>query len=323
MQDPQSEVPVPVPVEFPALVAPAPAPVPVPTAPAEVQAGASTAPGAAETVAGFVFHPCATLFPAMGEREFAALTASIKLQGQLEPVWTWQGQVIDGRHRLRACAKLGLTPITREWDGAGSLLEFVIGLNLHRRHLKERQRAMLAARLKPNFEAEARERQGWAGRDSDLAANWRQGRSSAHAGKLLNVSQRSVERAQNVLLKGSSTLIASVDACKLAVSTASELAELPAEEQNRLVGLKTREIAAALKVIRAAQKNAAASLPKQRDYLVDAFSAGRAKIRRDGKRLVIEFTDNFIEELCAAVRAREHFTVLMKHGVYMVWKQSA
>ena len=47
--------------------------------------------------------PLATLFPPMAEEEFARLKADISSHGQLEPVWTHRGRVVDGRHRLRAC----------------------------------------------------------------------------------------------------------------------------------------------------------------------------------------------------------------------------
>ena len=38
-------------------------------------------------------------------------------------------------------------PTFREWSGEGSLVAFVVSLNLHRRHLDESQRAMVAAKI--------------------------------------------------------------------------------------------------------------------------------------------------------------------------------
>jgi hypothetical protein len=287
----------------------------------EVQA---TPPAPAVQAAALEIHPFATLFPEMGEREFQAFVADVKAQGQLEPIWTHQGQVIDGRHRLRACAQLGIEPKTREWDGAtgGSLLEFVIALNLRRRHLKERQRAMLAARLKPVFEDDARTRER-AGVKADPTANLRQGSCSRHAGNLLNVSERSVDHASKVLEKGTPALISAVDACKLAVSTAADLAELPAEEQARLLALKHREIRAALAPIRAARTPLKPVPPNADDELIKTFRGGGATLRKEGKLLVLEFSDcrNYLDELCMAVQNEHHFTRMVERGVVLIKKK--
>jgi DNA modification methylase len=60
---------------------------------------------------------------------------------------TFQGAVLDGRNRLRACEELGVTPRFVEWDGVGSPLEFVAAENLYRRHLTPGQRAAIAAEV--------------------------------------------------------------------------------------------------------------------------------------------------------------------------------
>src|SRR5262249_49925950 len=52
---------------------------------------------------------------------------------------------------------------TREWNGNGSLVEFVVSLNLHRRHLDSSQRAAVALDVLPLLEKEAKERQRAAG----------------------------------------------------------------------------------------------------------------------------------------------------------------
>jgi hypothetical protein len=89
-------------------------------------------------------HPVCNLFPPMSQDEFGELCKDIAKHGQLVPIWTYQDQIIDGRHRWRACTLLGKAPAFQEWDGEGSLVEFVVGLNLHRRHLDTSQRALLA-----------------------------------------------------------------------------------------------------------------------------------------------------------------------------------
>jgi ParB-like chromosome segregation protein Spo0J len=98
-------------------------------------------------VADLSFHEAANLFPLMKGEEYEQLKADIKAHGLREPVWTYQGKIIDGRNRYRACKDLGIEPSTREWDGKGSLVEFVVSMNLHRRHLTAEQRKQVAAAL--------------------------------------------------------------------------------------------------------------------------------------------------------------------------------
>jgi hypothetical protein len=95
----------------------------------------------------------------MEGKDFEDLKEDIHANGQREPVWTYQGKIIDGRNRYRACRDLGIEPKLREWDGQGSLVAFVVSLNLHRLHLTSSQRAAVAAEMLPMLEQEAKERQ--------------------------------------------------------------------------------------------------------------------------------------------------------------------
>jgi hypothetical protein len=53
----------------------------------------------------------------MGEDEFQALVADIGKNGQREPIVVHEGEVLDGRHRLKACQELGIEPIVKGWAG--------------------------------------------------------------------------------------------------------------------------------------------------------------------------------------------------------------
>lgn len=116
------------------------------------------------------FHPAANIFPLMAEDEFARLVEDIKLNGQLEPIWLdSEGQIIDGRNRYMACLKANIQPITKTWTGNGSIVDFAVSLNLHRRHLTASQRACVATEMLPLLEEEARIRQQASRLDSDKA----------------------------------------------------------------------------------------------------------------------------------------------------------
>jgi hypothetical protein len=113
-------------------------------------------------------HPAAALFPEMDAEAFAALVASIAAHGQLEPCVLLDGQLLDGRHRWRACLaqRPPLVPQTREWAGeGGDPVRFVLAQNLHRRHLDSGQRAVVAAESLALYQQQAKERQREAGKE--------------------------------------------------------------------------------------------------------------------------------------------------------------
>ena len=109
-------------------------------------------------------HPVCYIFPEMDKDQFEALSTDIAKNGLLTPIVTYKGQIIDGRHRYRACLILGKAPHYLEWDGNGSLTQFVVGLNLHRRHLSTSQRAAIAVEVKQQLEVETREKLKAAGK---------------------------------------------------------------------------------------------------------------------------------------------------------------
>jgi hypothetical protein len=102
----------------------------------------------------------------------------------------------------------------------------VVSLNLHRRHLTESQRAMVAARIKPKFEAEAKSRLATStgGASPRPTANLREadkGEASEKAAALVNVSPRSTDSAAKVIRNGHPALVAAVDRGVAKVSTAA------------------------------------------------------------------------------------------------------
>ena len=73
--------------------------------------------------------------------------ASIGENGLLEPIAVWRGEVIDGRHRLRACLEAGVEPRFSQLEDATDPVQYVLARNEARRHLDESQRAVAAYKL--------------------------------------------------------------------------------------------------------------------------------------------------------------------------------
>ncbi len=187
-------------------------------------------------------HPVAALFPLLEGDAFESFKCDIAAHGLRESIWLHEGQIIDGRNRYRACLETGTTPTFRQWNGQGSLVAFVISLNLHRRHLDESQRAMVGARI-------ANLRLG-ANQHKKEGSSFELPISQPEAEKLLNVGTASVKRGRVVLERGAPELISAVDAGKIAVSAAAQIAERPKEQQRAAVDRVMRLNAKAPNVVR-------------------------------------------------------------------------
>ena len=56
------------------------------------------------------FHGIANIFPLIHGREFVDLKQDIKTNGVHESIVMYEGQILDGRNRFRACQEVGVTP---------------------------------------------------------------------------------------------------------------------------------------------------------------------------------------------------------------------
>lgn len=93
-------------------------------------------------------HPLSAAFPGMTEDEFEQLTVDIEANGQREPIIVHEGLVLDGWHRYRACAALGIEAKRFTFAADGDPVSFVLSQNLHRRHLTASQRAIAVVACK-------------------------------------------------------------------------------------------------------------------------------------------------------------------------------
>lgn len=217
-------------------------------------------------------HRFAELFPPLEGAPFDELVEDIRLNGIRDPITLYEGAILDGRNRYRALLDLRDTgelrgagwgayegePVTDEdlaedlllpWfcrfsPGVdGDPLRYVLSKNLHRRHLDESQRAMVAARLATMRQGERT--------DLEPAADLRKAEDEtepsanlpkveparkidqAAAAELLNVSSRSVRAAKVVQQHGAPELAQAVDQGKIAVSAAEQIARKSEGEQQQ------------------------------------------------------------------------------------------
>lgn len=99
-------------------------------------------------------HPIADVWPMMDEAKLHELADDIRKNGQLVPVWLYEGKILDGRNRWAACKIAGIEPKTKEYSG-DEPTAFAVSLNDRRRHMGKSALAAVAAELEPHFAADA------------------------------------------------------------------------------------------------------------------------------------------------------------------------
>ena len=163
-------------------------------------------------------HPYADLFPMMAQSDGLTLRADLEQNGQRERIILLDGMVLDGRNRQAQLEALGLVDGTVPPEGSdlwltryrrflpaqdGNPLAFVLSLNLHRRHLDETQRAVVADKLATLT----------VGRPKDSKSNSAnlQNISRGEAAQLLHVSERTVASVHAVREHGAPELMAAME----------------------------------------------------------------------------------------------------------------
>jgi ParB family chromosome partitioning protein len=225
----------------------------------------------------------------MEGEEFKRFKEDIKTRKLQEPITIYEDKILDGRNRYKACKELYLTPDIKRYDGADPV-GFVLSANLHRRHLNESQRAMIAAKLVTTKLGDNQHIRSKEGRPIDQPT----------AATMLNVSPKSVQRAKEAQ-KATPNIQAFVESGKVPVSVAAEVAKLPPEEQAKLN--KPSAVAKAAKEAKQAREkaeDAKAGSPKQSDKvegLVDAVINELKKVKAENAENAIADVANLIRRL--------------------------
>lgn len=169
---------------------------------------------------GVVFSEYASLFPWIEGDARGSLKADIEAHGIREPIVFLGEQILDGRNRYAIARELGILYPRCEYTGDDPAA-FVLSKNLHRRHLSDSQRAMVASKLAKLP----------AGKPNTASAVITQ----EDAARSLNVSVDSVQRARVVQEQGIPEVIAKVETGEVSVKAAAAVATLPAEQQAEII----------------------------------------------------------------------------------------
>ncbi|QDU25877.1 Modification methylase DpnIIB [Anatilimnocola aggregata] len=167
-------------------------------------------------------HAAADIFPLAQGLELDALAADIKTNGQHHPIILHEGKILDGRRRYLACLTAEIEPKILAWDGKGSPLDYVISMNVHRRHLTKSQLAVVALRALPLLAVAAKERQRQSsgrGKKGAQECAGMKGKATEFAAKLVDCCPRLVEQAKSIQASRPD-LIPQVESGELTISEA-------------------------------------------------------------------------------------------------------
>lgn len=166
----------------------------------------------------YEFHPLANIFPLIDGQAYDDLKADIFKHGVRETIWLYEGKILDGRNRYRAACELDIQFVGFKVFDGDDAAAFVVSLNLHRRHLNEAQRGMVAAKLANMAQGQRT--------DIQPSANL-QNVSQSDAAEMLNVSTRTVASAKKVIEEAPQEVVQAVERGSMSVSLAAKVAALP------------------------------------------------------------------------------------------------
>jgi phage N-6-adenine-methyltransferase len=183
-------------------------------------------------------HEIANLWPSMAADEWSEFVADIAANGLLDPIITWRGAIVDGKHRYRACNENDIAPrfdkLPDEWD------EWKVAVHCQskhrRRNLSATQKACVASEVIERYGEKARERIAANGGDKKSASApgrspiVEKGKAAAAAAKDMGSSERSVERAKFVRENAPEVFeLAKQD--KIPIKVAERIAKEPDEQK--------------------------------------------------------------------------------------------
>lgn len=182
----------------------------------------------------YEFHPYAAVLPMLGVAELNELAADIQANGLREDIVLFEGKILDGRNRYKACGIGKIEPRFKEFNGDGDPIDFIVSKNIKRRHLTQSQKAMVVAKvaqLPRGDVSRLKSSKTPINSQSAQSAQWEPPRSKsvAEVAKDIDVSPRTVVQAKQVLREAPKDTVEKVERGEKSVATAVK--EIKAEKQ--------------------------------------------------------------------------------------------
>lgn len=169
------------------------------------------------------FHPLADAFPLIEGAEFGELVADIDNNGLLNPIVMFEGKILDGRNRWRACQRLQIAHTEKQFAGDDPAA-FVWSANAVRRQLTASQKALAATKLVTTKRGDNQ----YTDRSGDRT-------TVDEAAKMAGVGEKTVRRARTVIADGVPEVQKAVESGELSVYTAERIAQMDPHEQEEIM----------------------------------------------------------------------------------------
>jgi hypothetical protein len=264
-------------------------------------------------------HPLCLILPEMSKADYSGLLEDIRAKGLVFPIKTYEGKVLDGRHRLKACLELGLSPRFEEYTGTDPA-GYVASTCQHR-SLNASQRALIAAGFLEYERGQAKGRMKEAGAVGGRAKGVEDfpppfidhGKARDKAGARMHVSGRTVDDAEKVMENATPEVLEKVRSGDMALNEAKKIVQLNPDAQRRVIETPKKARQAALREAMH-RKEAAQRRHKPPPVITEPGSAFVRKFLNGVERIAV---------MCAEDGAKDAQTIASQFMEEMDWKSDA
>ena len=228
------------------------------------------------------YHEYANIYRMLSDSDLQKLAENIKTMGQILPITSYEGKILDGRNRYQACKIAKVDPRIDEYTGDDPL-GLIASLNDHRRHDEPSERAMVGARM-----ANLKQGQMGNGRVESSMELSTPIITIERAAELSGSTPANIKRAKPIVQSGIQELQDMVDRSEISIRAGSEVAKLPEDEQREAVSKGIHGVKEAAKKAKAAKPPTAnpAARPREENLALSDTDVQRGdRAEQDSEKL--------------------------------------
>lgn len=169
-------------------------------------------------------HPLSAAWGEMAEDDYQDLIDSIENIGLQNPIVLYEGQIIDGWHRYKACEELSIPFTTTELSADTDPRYFVISTNARRNQTKAQKAIALS-------EVYAWKLYGENQHTARVDTQYPPSNSVADIAEKAGVSASTIKQAKAVITKAAPEVVQAVKDGKIGLTKASQITKLPKDQQ--------------------------------------------------------------------------------------------